>query len=1774
MKKWIVSGFLLCMLTLAAENLITNGDLTKGARSWTFASWTKTPGTREIKKEGDMYYLSLSNTRDNKFATMCVQQIKLKSDTTYMFKFRMRTKDVKRQLPNKVTHGAGISFTAGRYLFAGAAQMWHMIEGTTGWTQYRGTFKTGKLKPGQLVSLYPSLTLATGTADFTDFSLEEVKENAGAAAPVQKKNRVNLFPVEFQNGKYRIAKNFVATWDLTFTGKKPAKQTVTFELPAGFEVIGGAATRPAEDKKEPWIWKNEKPLVKKLANGLTCYTMVLPARVVKEWGAWNNSYRIFVKATGKAGTKGAGRWYADGNMPQPLNLETLPPLSFSGKVPEKFIICPTFVPNLVGAPEFMGDQHINLWKNLSKNRIICIDPWAWRHTDWSILGKKTAGFKKSMEIGSHISMPRLGFARWKMRDPKARKVKFPLCVPRSAREPEETLCPSYVISDPEGFIWDNYFPTLLRERAGKSPIDIIDFDFEPHPNRACFCAVCLKDFYAFSKLKGPMTREQILSRHSGTWFKFRVEQHRKIIKLYHDTCRKYFPGKKVSLVTDVLHHTGSVIADWCAVDCRLSDNIGLDYMRNMPYFEGTSYYDNTVFNRKHIKTPWFPFIDPTEPSRRFYIRYTPDGVKLNIVATAMLGSVGIGFWPNDFFDGAYLHGIVRASRIIGAAENYYFKGTRCDNAVKFTAKNTVKRELSDDGEKFILQTPDFTPHLRHTVHKMGDKLLLTVLNYHPEEDVILEIEPENAKLIPAALAGCSLPERSANGKYLVKIKATDAGIWEFSVHNKVIAAGKISNELQKFLKSSSGKKVDNGLNYGLLRPEKRAMLKLDGGKRSIYINAENQALVMGWRSASSALNDVLNLRGNRGNLGELVVPFLKGRKKFTAKKKGGSIEFNYVVPAPEDANPDAEKYTGVEIIKRISLANGGNTVNCEWEIINKNHNGNAIEFFARIRNIPMMGSLIPEDKLPGAAVEVSSGKLVSPVGSPVSTIWHKKGAKLEFSNAKLENWNGEKVRFAVKSFGEEEALEFSFDKGCYGVHFWRENAGILTVEPLYRFNIPNGKKVVIRQSVTYTGIGKIKKKSNNTLTDHFTGIVFEDKNGNGKQDSGEKGLAGIRVSDGISVIKTANDGRFKLKKNAAARFVFASRPAGYKCSTPFFKKVDCDSFDFGFSPTAKRPLAFYHVTDTEARGPEAWLAEITRQGKKDKGDFLIHTGDIVGIPVHAQRMPECGMDSFAVPGNHDMERTGTNHTREVYEEHFGPVYYSFDAGSFRFYSLVYQRNLKDPANQLAWLKNELALLPAGKKIVIFRHEPPQYGDNLMTLLFSKYSKRIVGFICGHTHSLLCRKFDGIPVWENSPAPSGGLDHSPRAWRIFREVEGKLISKVVYSAPRKIKDPVVKVDPAAPAVETAAPFAMSGMTPARNAYIKGNISSLRLKWVADTKGIIHHALPLIVNGKVFAVTSDDDMAENSAVFAFNVSNGKLLWKKVIGAAVKGGLAADKINIYACGADGLVTALRQSDGRILWKTRIADVDKTNGMYGAAIVSNGKLYFYNEAPVIIDVRNGKILHQGKTTCETGGVWHAGVTVAGKIGVSGVSWRYGLKGFDLVSGKILWTRAQGRDFTYLDAAPVYCDGKIYFKARRKLFILDPADGKVIKEAVKPAGMETPSIPVVTEKAVIFGSCDGFYAYDKQTLKKIWGVKPGYAIVPSTAYSRGATEVAASCVVVGNTVICGAHDGKLYLLDVRSGKVLQKIQLDSQIMAQCAVSGNTVVAVSMNGKIYTFTAK
>jgi hypothetical protein len=62
------------------------------------------------------------------------------------------------------------------------------------------------------------------------------------------------------------------------------------------------------------------------------------------------------------------------------------------------------------------------------------------------------------------------------------------------------------------------------------------------------------------------------------------------------------------------------------------------------------------------------------------------------------------------------------------------------------------------------------------------------------------------------------------------------------------------------------------------------------------------------------------------------------------------------------------------------------------------------------------------------------------------------------------------------------------------------------------------------------------------------GGVYEDVNGNGLRDAGERGLAGIRVSDGVGIVETDSMGRFAGLDDASGRSIFVIKPAGFTVS--------------------------------------------------------------------------------------------------------------------------------------------------------------------------------------------------------------------------------------------------------------------------------------------------------------------------------------------------------------------------------------------------------------------------------------------------------------------------------------------------------------------------------------------------------------------------------------------------------------------------------------------------
>lgn len=114
-------------------------------------------------------------------------------------------------------------------------------------------------------------------------------------------------------------------------------------------------------------------------------------------------------------------------------------------------------------------------------------------------------------------------------------------------------------------------------------------------------------------------------------------------------------------------------------------------------------------------------------------------------------------------------------------------------------------------------------------------------------------------------------------------------------------------------------------------------------------------------------------------------------------------------------------------------------------------------------------------------------------------------------------------------------------------------------------------------------------------------------------------------------------------------------------------------------------------------------------------DLILFTGDLThdseDPPEHARRFAKFREISarlkvqkhMRVPGEHDAALDGGT----LFREHFGETHYSFDHRGIHFIALD-NVSLGKPAvgaEQLAWLKNDLARFPTTAPIVVFTHRP-------------------------------------------------------------------------------------------------------------------------------------------------------------------------------------------------------------------------------------------------------------------------------------------------------------------------------------------------------------------------------------------------------------------------------------------------------------------------------------
>ncbi len=314
--------------------------------------------------------------------------------------------------------------------------------------------------------------------------------------------------------------------------------------------------------------------------------------------------------------------------------------------------------------------------------------------------------------------------------------------------------------------------------------------------------------------------------------------------------------------------------------------------------------------------------------------------------------------------------------------------------------------------------------------------------------------------------------------------------------------------------------------------------------------------------------------------------------------------------------------------------------------------------------------------------------------------------------------------------------------------------------------------------------------------DVATGTVFEDRNGNGLREAGEKGLKGVAVSNQRDIVLTDAAGRWTLPLMPEGETTFfVIKPRGY---TPPLNTDRLPRFSYthkpagspklkyaGLAPTGPLPISIDFALAPQ-KEPDTFQAiffgdtqprDLTEVGyfKHDIVDELIGTtqakfgvtlGDIVFddlsvMEPHNAAVALIGLPWWNVIGNHDVNADAAVRADfdDTYNRLYGPGYFSFNYGPVHFVSLN-NINFEPPTTrgtnsatwraglepqQVQWLARDLELVPDKQLVVLMMHVPLNDMTN-RTEVYRLLEKRPYSFsISGHTHwheHRILRRADG------------------------------------------------------------------------------------------------------------------------------------------------------------------------------------------------------------------------------------------------------------------------------------------------------------------------------------------------------------------------------------------------------------------------------------------------
>jgi 3',5'-cyclic AMP phosphodiesterase CpdA len=272
----------------------------------------------------------------------------------------------------------------------------------------------------------------------------------------------------------------------------------------------------------------------------------------------------------------------------------------------------------------------------------------------------------------------------------------------------------------------------------------------------------------------------------------------------------------------------------------------------------------------------------------------------------------------------------------------------------------------------------------------------------------------------------------------------------------------------------------------------------------------------------------------------------------------------------------------------------------------------------------------------------------------------------------------------------------------------------------------------------------------------------------GRVHANGKGLEGVVVSDGYSVVTTNGNGVYQMELHNDAQSIFVSTPSGFAFNTEngiarHYHSVNENSgreLHFNLQPLAVNDDKHQFIiwADPQVKNEkdvQKMMAQPVPDVRKLVSaagpDSLVHgitVGDIVWdeldlFSAYNKAVEKMGIPFFQCLGNHDMDyRKGGDETSDdTFQKTYGPTYYSFNRGQVHYVIMDNVRYLGTERDydgyfqqhQLDWLRKDLALVPAGKLIVLCVHIPVFRGTKNRDDFYSVLGDRNVHIMSGHTH---------------------------------------------------------------------------------------------------------------------------------------------------------------------------------------------------------------------------------------------------------------------------------------------------------------------------------------------------------------------------------------------------------------------------------------------------------